>query len=99
MFNKPIYVGLTVPDVTKILMYDFHYGYMRKKYHNNCKLWYTDTDSLIYELKCQDIYTDMKEDMKNIIQQFDKSDTSDYSRDNVFGMPQKKQESYRPHER
>ncbi|XP_051173486.1 uncharacterized protein LOC127289543 [Leptopilina boulardi] len=81
LFNKPIYIGLTVLDVSKILMYEFHYDYVRKKYGDKCKLLYTDTDSFIYELKCVDVY----EDMKNDIQKFD---TSDYPVNNVYGMPQ-----------
>lgn len=58
--NKPIHVGITVLDVSKTLMYNFHYDYMKKKYGYNCKLLYTDTDSLIYKVKCQNIYEDMK---------------------------------------
>ena len=81
LFNKPIYVDLTVLHVSKLLIYDFHNDYMLKKYGNKCKLLYTDTGSLIYEVKCDAIYSDMKTDIH-------KFDTSDYPRDNVFGMPQ-----------
>ncbi|XP_033217674.1 uncharacterized protein LOC117173297 [Belonocnema kinseyi] len=58
---------------------------MCKKYGNNCKLLYTDTDSFIYEVKCKVIYADMKEDIKNNVCQFH---TSYYPVDNVFDMPQ-----------
>ncbi|XP_031784108.1 uncharacterized protein LOC116417093 [Nasonia vitripennis] len=80
LMNKPIYVGLVVLDLSKTLMYDFHYNYIRQMYKDNCKLLYTDTHSFIYAVKCDDFYEDMK---KNI----HKFDTSDYPADNVFNMP------------
>ena len=45
--NKPIYLGLSILEISKILMYEFWYDYMKPKYGNNVKLCYVDTDSFI----------------------------------------------------
>ena len=80
LLDKPIYVGLSVLDISKTLIYDFHYSYMKKMYKENCKLLYTDTDSLIYAVECDDFYADMKTNLS-------KFDTSDYPSENIFNMP------------
>jgi hypothetical protein len=54
--NRPIYVGFTILDLSNVLMYQFHYEYMKQKYGANAKLLFTDTDSLCYEVKTRDIY-------------------------------------------
>ena len=61
VLDKPIYTGFNVLDLSKVLMYDWHYNYMMQKY-SNLKLLFTDTDSLCYEIETEDIYQDMKED-------------------------------------
>ncbi|XP_028417042.1 uncharacterized protein LOC114541307 [Dendronephthya gigantea] len=72
--NRPIYVGFTILDLSKVLMYQFHYEYMKPKYDCNAKLLFTDTDSLCYEIKTDDVYQDMLQDI-------DLFDTSEYARD------------------
>ena len=72
MLNKPIYVGFSILDISKTLMYDFHYGYIKKKYGNKAKLLFTDTDSLCYEIKTRNLYKDMYNNRKN----FDLSELS-----------------------
>ena len=62
--NRPVYTSFTMLDVSKVLMYNFHYNHMLKKYgrHQLCLL-FTDTDSFCYQVYTQNIYEDMKEDV------------------------------------
>ena len=61
--NTPIYVGFTILDVSKTLMYDFHYNYIKKKYGQCAKLLFTDTDNLCYNISTENIYEDMMRDI------------------------------------
>ena len=58
--NKPIYLGLSILEISKILMYEFWYDYMKPKYDNNVKLCYMDTDSFIMDIKTKDIANDVE---------------------------------------
>ena len=49
-------------ELCKILMYEFHYGYIKNKYGNKLKLLFTDTDSLMYEIKAENVYEDFSSD-------------------------------------
>jgi len=60
--NKPEYVGACILDLSKYYMYDFWYGYLKRKYGDRVKLLYTDTDSLIIEIETENIYQDMIDD-------------------------------------
>jgi hypothetical protein len=59
--NRPIYVGFTILDRSKFIMYNFHYNYTKQKYGRNVRLLMTDTDSLLYEIETENIYNDMYE--------------------------------------
>ncbi|XP_055306779.1 uncharacterized protein LOC129571042 [Sitodiplosis mosellana] len=80
LMNKPIVVGLAILDISKVVMYDFHYNFMKSKYGDKVQLAYTDTDSFIYKISCENFYDDMK-------QHLEKFDTSDYKEDNPYNMP------------
>ena len=57
--NKPIYLGLSILDISKILMYEFWYDYMKPKYGSDVKLCYMDTDSFVMSIKTNDFYKDL----------------------------------------
>ena len=63
--NKPIYLGLSILEISKILMYEFWYDYMKPKYSDNIKLCYMDTDSFVMNIKTEDFYKDIANDVEN----------------------------------
>jgi len=63
-FNKPVYLGMSILDISKTRMCDFHYNYMKVKYGDDCKLLMTDADSLMYDVKTEDFYKDIREDVQ-----------------------------------
>ena len=56
--NRLAYVSMCILDLSKTLMYDFHYNYIKKKYNNRARLLFTNTDSLTYEIEAEDVYKD-----------------------------------------
>ena len=56
--NKPAYVGMCTLELSKVLKYKFHYDCIKSKYENKSKLLFTDTDSLMYEIKTENVYED-----------------------------------------
>ena len=75
ILNKPICVGFTVLDLSKSLMYDFHYNFIKKNL--STELLFTDTDSLNYEIKPENVY-------KEFYKWEDLFDLSNYSKDSIF---------------
>ena len=53
--NKPAYIGMCILNLSKVVMYEFHYDYIKNKYDNKSKLLFTGTDSLVYEVKTEDV--------------------------------------------
>ena len=73
--NKPIYLGLSILEVSKIIMYEFWYDYMKKKYGDIVELCYMDTDRLIMNIKTKDFYKGIAQDVE------ERFDTSSYDVD------------------
>ena len=70
--NKPVYLSQAILDLSKIIMYELHYDYMKPKYGDNLQLCYMDTDSLVYRIKTEDFYTEIRDDVE------ERFDTSGY---------------------
>ena len=79
-FNKPVYLGTSILDLIKPLMYDFHYNYLKTKYGDKAKLLFTDTDSLAYEITTKGFYKDINSDIEK------RFHTSDYPSNHPSGI-------------
>ena len=82
VMNKPVYLGQAILDLSKIVMYEFHYDYMVPKYGlEKLKLCYMDTDSLVYDIKTEDFYEDIANDAEA------RFDTSGYGKTDFRPIP------------
>ena len=81
VMNKPVYLGACILDLSKTIMYDFHYNYIKPMYKDKAKLLITDTDSLMYEIETEEFFKDISGDVK------DRFDTSDYPENHPSGIP------------
>ena len=81
LFNKPVYLGMCILDLSKTLMYDCHYNYIKPKYSDRAKLLFTDTDFLMYEIDADDFYRDISSDVHK------KFDTSSFAKDHKSVIP------------
>lgn len=79
-YNKPMYVGFSILDISKTVMYEFFYDFLKPLYNKKVKLLYTDTDSFILEIESDNVY----EDIKRNINRFD---TSNYNDKNIHEIP------------
>ena len=82
LLNKHIQVGFAILELSKLLLYKFHYNYVKNKFGDNIDLVYSDTDSLVYDIRTEDLYADILPDLETWF------DTSAYPKDNIFGFPQ-----------
>ena len=62
--TKSLYLGMSILDITKILVYEFWYDYMKPKYGDRAKLCYTDSDSFVICIKTGDFFGDVSNDVK-----------------------------------
>ena len=81
LFNKSVYLGMCILDLSKTLMYDFHYSYIKPKYGERAKLLFTDTDSFMYEIETDDFNRDISSDVDK------KFDTSNFAKDYKSVIP------------
>ena len=79
--NKPVYLAQAILDISKTLMYKFWYDYIKRKYVDNARLCYTDTDSFIINIKTEDFYKDISNDIKEWY------DTSNYDENDKRLLP------------
>ena len=79
--NKPVYLGMSILDISKTLMYEFWYDYIKPKYQDRAKLCYMDTDSFVIHIKTEDFYEDIANDVEKWF------DTSNYDEDDNRPLP------------
>ena len=70
--NKPLYLGMSILDISKTLMYEFWYDYLKPKYNDKAKLCYMDTDSFVLNIFTKNVFEDIINDVERLF------DTSNY---------------------
>ena len=78
---RPLYLGMSVIDISKTLMYKFWYDYIKPKYEDRAKLCYTDTDSLVIHIITEDVFADISDDVERWF------DTSNYDENDKRPLP------------
>ena len=81
IMNEPVYLSQAILDLSKIIMYEFHYDYMLLKYGDNLKLCYMDTDPLVYDIRTENFYTDIADDV------LERLNTGGYVKDDARPLP------------
>ena len=79
--NKRLYLGASILDISKTLMYEFWYNYLKPKYGDRVKLCYTDTDSFIIHIKTEDFFEDISNNVEKWL------DTSDFDKNDKRPLP------------
>ena len=79
--NKPIYLGMSILDISKTLTYEFWYDYIKPKYLCKVKLYYTDTDSFVIHIITEELYKDLADDVEKWF------DTYNYDEDDERPLP------------
>ena len=74
VLNRPVYVGMSIPNLSKHLMYDFYNNHLKAQYGDRVQLLYSDTDSLLLKIQAEDVHIDMAAHAEFC-------DTSDYPKD------------------
>ena len=78
---KPIYLGMSILDISKMLKYEFWYDYIKPKYRDRAKLCYTDTDTFVIHIKSEDFFEDIFNDVERW------SDTSNHAEHDKRPLP------------
>ena len=81
IMNQPVYLGQAILDISKKLMYEFWYDYIKPKYHEKARLCCMDTDSFIIHIKTEDFYEDVSNDVDKWF------DTSGYDKNDKKPLP------------
>ena len=81
VMKKPIYLGEAILDISKILMYEFWYDYIKPKFGDKARRCYMDTNSFIIYIKTEDFYKDIADDVERLF------DTSNYDEKNEIPLP------------